>query len=200
MTRALLVVDAQRMYEDSASELHCRDVKATLLRINALIAEFVAAGAATVFIRHVHRADGSDLGRMFDFAGESVEWRGFKAGSPGIAYASGLHLPVDRVELTKNRYSAFEGTNLHQLLRGREVDRLAVCGFMTNFCCESTARAAHDKDYFVDFILDATGTPGLPDMDEARIRHVVAGSLAAGFARVIATSEYVARMSGHMAD
>ena len=39
---------------------------------------------------------------------------------------------------------------------------------MTNFCCESTARYAHDVDFHVDFISDATGTPGTDNLSEAR--------------------------------
>ncbi len=63
--------------------------------------------------------------------------------------------------MVKRRYSCFEGTELEAILRSVDASGVAVCGYMTNFCCESTARAAHDRDYFVDFIADATGAPDL---------------------------------------
>jgi nicotinamidase-related amidase len=62
---------------------------------------------------------------------------------------------------------------------------------MTNFCCESTARDAHDLDYFVDFVIDATGTPGIPKMKQAKVRDLVAAFLREGFAEVFTTKEYL---------
>ena len=49
---------------------------------------------------------------------------------------------------------------------------------MTNVCCETTARAAHDKDYFVDFIADATGAPDLgPKFTREKIIEAVSATL-----------------------
>jgi ureidoacrylate peracid hydrolase len=93
--------------------------------------------------------------------------------------------------ITKNRYSAFKNTKLHAILRRMTVERVVICGFMTNFCCESTAREALDLDYFVDFVVDATGTPGTDGMQENQIRKVVAELLGAGFARVYQTKQYL---------
>ena len=62
---------------------------------------------------------------------------------------------------------------------------------MTNFCCESTARDAHDRDYFVDFIIDATGTPGTDNFNERKIRKIVSELLSSGFARIKTTKEYL---------
>jgi ureidoacrylate peracid hydrolase len=66
---------------------------------------------------------------------------------------------------------------------------------MTNFCCDTTARSAHDRDYFVDFIADATGAPGLSETyNEARIIEAVTTTLAAGFARIFDTAGYLRSM------
>lgn len=75
------------------------------------------------------------------------------------------------------------------------VDRVVVCGFMTNFCCDSTTRDAHDLDYFVDFIVDATGTPGTADLDQAKIRKVVTRLLAEGYAEVFSTKDYLKKFA-----
>jgi ureidoacrylate peracid hydrolase len=67
---------------------------------------------------------------------------------------------------------------------------------MTNFCCDSTARAAHDLDYFVDFIADATGAPALAEkFGEAEIIDAVSTTLGAGFARIGATEPYLASLA-----
>ncbi|MFZ2874523.1 MAG: isochorismatase family cysteine hydrolase [Phycisphaerales bacterium] len=191
MSTALLVIDAQKIYTTPGSDLHCADAKGTLKRINELIRLFEARSDPLVFVRHVHKKDGSDLGRLFDFSGEAEEEFNFVEGSQEAEYSEGLVRPAGSSELVKNRYSAFAGTKLDQQLRKLGVDKVAICGFMTNFCCESTARSAHDLDYYVDFIVDATGSPGTENMDEKEIRKVVGELLGAGFAVVSKTAAYL---------
>jgi ureidoacrylate peracid hydrolase len=62
---------------------------------------------------------------------------------------------------------------------------------MTNFCCESTARDAHDRDYDVDFIIDATGTPDLGKLNQEQIKLASAQTLFAGYANVLKTKEFL---------
>lgn len=193
MATALLVIDAQKIYTDPESEMHCADAKMTLNRINQLISFFESRGEPVFLIRHIHKADGSDLGRLFDFSGDAEEEFNFVEGTEAVEYSEGLKRPVHAHELVKNRYSAFAGTKLHDQLRKLGIDRVVICGFMTNFCCESTARSAHDLDFYVDFVLDATGTPGTDHMDEKEIRKVVGELLGAGFACVVSTKEYADR-------
>jgi len=191
MNTALLVIDAQRIYTDKSSEMFSEGSDETMAKINSLIKAFEATGDPIIYFRHVHKADGSDLGRMFDYTGEVSEDFNFKADSDEVKYSAELRLSKDRHEIKKTRYSAFARTDLDSLLRKLEVDTLVICGFMTNFCCDSTARDAHDRDYFVDFILDATGTPGTENLDQARIREIVGELLAAGYARVSTAGEYL---------
>lgn len=190
MTTALIVIDAQKIYTDRKSELFSKDAASTVKNINFLIDAFTKRGQPILFVRHVHKLDGSDLGRMFDFAGEAEEFN-FKEGSAEVEYDPKLKRHADAPEIVKNRYSAFVNTDLDKRLRKAEVDTVVICGFMTNFCCESTARDAHDRDYFVDFVADATGTPGTEKLNQAKIRKVVSELLAAGYARVSTTKSYL---------
>lgn len=194
MKTALIVVDVQKIYTDPNSELHCKDAKATVDRINTIIASFERKKDPIFLIRHIHKADGSDLGRMFDFTGVPEEDFNFKEGTEEVKYDDRLIVPKRNIEIIKSRYSAFVGTALHDKLREAGIDTVVIVGFMTNFCCESTSRDAHDLDYFVDFIADATGTPGLESMNERQIRKAVGEFLEAGFARVVTTKKYLKRM------
>jgi len=194
MKTALIVVDVQKIYTDPNSELHCKDARVTVERINALIARFERKKEPIFLIRHVHKADGSDLGRMFDYTGAPAEDFNFKEGTEEVKYDDRLIMPKQQVEIIKSRYSAFVGTTLRDKLRQAGIDTVAIVGFMTNFCCESTARDAHDLDYFVDFVVDATGTPGLDSMNEKQIRKTVGEFLEAGFARVVTTKKYLKPM------
>ena len=51
---------------------------------------------------------------------------------------------------------------------------------------------AHDLDYFVDFIMDATGCPNASDdVNQDMIKEVVGATLAGGYARVLTCEEYL---------
>ena len=192
---ALLVIDVQNIYAAPESPLFIRSLQSSLRNINALSRAFSAAGRPVIYVRHVHRADGRDCGRMFDFAGESQPVS-FVEGQAEAEYVPGLEIVPDGLHITKRRYSCFEGTELDAILRTLGADTLAICGYMTNFCCETTARAAHDKDYFVDFIADATGAPALSeDFTEPAIIAAVTTTLGNGFARIQSTDSYLQSMS-----
>ena len=188
--RALVVIDVQKVYTDPESETYAPDSAGTIKRINDLINLFKAKKLPIVYVRHAHKSDGSDAGRLFDFAGEEEEV-GFIEGTDDVEFDNRLIVERSAPIITKNRYSAFKNTKLHAILKRMGVERVVICGFMTNFCCESTAREALDLDYFVDFVVDATGTPGTDGMRENQVRKVVAELLGAGFARVYQAKQYL---------
>lgn len=194
MKQALIVLDVQRIYTNKESELYCKEAGRTIDKINKLIQQMTDLGQLVVLVRHMHKLDGSDLGRLFDYTGEAEEDFNFKEGSEEVEFDSRLLRPDNALELKKNRYSAFAGTDLESILKGKGIKRVIICGFMTNFCCESTARDALDRDFYVDFVIDATGTPGTDKFDQKQIRDIVADLLAAGFARVMTTKEILSQL------
>ena len=66
---------------------------------------------------------------------------------------------------------------------------VVICGLMTSFCCETTARDAHGRDYEVLFVADATEGPDLEDAEGAGAARRRAGAtmtaLGAGFAEIV---------------
>jgi len=191
MKTALLVIDAQKIYTDPNSELYCENSDEILNNINQLIKFYLKKEQPIYLIRHIHKIDGTDLGRMFDFNGELVSEFNFKEQTSEVEYDDALYQPIDAFHIVKTRYSAFIGTDLLKKLNNQKIERVVVCGFMTNFCCESTARDAHDRDFYVDFIIDATGTPGTESYDQETMRRIVSELLAEGFAIVKTTNEYI---------
>jgi ureidoacrylate peracid hydrolase len=188
---ALLVIDAQNIYAAPGSPLYVASIQESIKNINVLAEAFANAGRPVIYVRHVHRADGRDAGRMFDFGG-TAEPVSFVEGSAEADYVPELIIVPSGLHITKRRYSSFEGTELDAILRTLGVNTVAIAGYMTNFCCDTTARAAHDRDYFVDFIADATGAPGLSETyTQARIVEAVTTTLAAGFARIYNTAGYL---------
>lgn len=196
MNKALIVIDVQNVYTSTESELYCKDCEHTIAKINELISEFGKKKLPVIYVKHVHKTDGSDTGRMFDYAGPVDDFN-FKEGTKEVEFDKHLKVLKNPIIVYKNRYSSFVGTNLERILKDNKISTVVICGFMTNFCCESTARDAHDRDYHVDFIADATGAPSLTTMDENKIREVVSELLSAGFAKIFDFNTYISSLKAN---
>jgi len=72
--------------------------------------------------------------------------------------------------IEKQGWSAFEGTALRRYLNDLGVDTLIVCGFLTDFCVESTVRQASDLGYFTIVASDACAASSQEDHDLALAR------------------------------
>jgi nicotinamidase-related amidase len=189
MTRALLLIDVQKVYTTPGSPLFVMGHEKAIANMNRLTKAFAAAGETIIYVRHQHKKDGSDSGRMFDYLGPPGEL-GFVENTKDVEYDPALTMISPALHIVKQRYSCFPGTGLAEILREKRVDTIVVAGFMTNYCCETTARHAHDLDYFVDFVMDATGCPDLSeDVTQEKIKAIVAASLQCGFARVLSTDD-----------
>ena len=61
----------------------------------------------------------------------------------------------------KHEPNSFLNTNLLELLRGWEIERLVITGMMTHMCVDATARAASDLGFQVIVAEDACATRDL---------------------------------------
>ncbi|MFC7309310.1 cysteine hydrolase family protein [Streptomyces monticola] len=71
--------------------------------------------------------------------------------------------------VAKHRISPFHGTNLELLLRTQEIDTLLLTGVSTELVVLTTAQAAHDRDYRVQVLEDAT-LAGDQEIHEAALK------------------------------
>ncbi|KAL8866425.1 MAG: hypothetical protein Q9174_006310 [Haloplaca sp. 1 TL-2023] len=60
--------------------------------------------------------------------------------------------------IAKNTYDAFLNTDLQGVLERRGIGRVVVCGVMTDFCCDTTARSAFNRGFETLLVGDACGT------------------------------------------
>jgi len=58
----------------------------------------------------------------------------------------------------KRLAGSFTGTDLDEWLKAGGIQTVAICGYMTQMCCDTTARQAQHLGYTVEFLGDATGT------------------------------------------
>ena len=68
--------------------------------------------------------------------------------------------PVDGDVVIKGKkgLDAFPGTDLEALLRANNIETIALAGFLTNCCVESTMRTAYEKGFNVITLTDGTAT------------------------------------------
>jgi ureidoacrylate peracid hydrolase len=67
----------------------------------------------------------------------------------------------------KNGVCGFASTNLDLLLRQHGVKNVVLCGFLTNYCVESTMRTAYEKGYKVYTLKDCLAATSLAAQDAA---------------------------------
>lgn len=60
--------------------------------------------------------------------------------------------------IEKHLPGSFTGTELESWLREHGIERIVIAGYMTQLCCDTTARQAGHLGLGVDFLSDATGT------------------------------------------
>lgn len=60
--------------------------------------------------------------------------------------------------IEKKLPGSFTGTELESWLKENDIDTLVISGYMTQMCCDTTARQAIHIGFNVEFLSDATGT------------------------------------------
>lgn len=131
---ALLVIDVQQGFFRKATPLY--RAEALLENINALIEKARRAGIPVVYIQHSDK-----LGLKKD----SDDWQ--------------LHpqlQPQENDDLVHKQHgSAFEDTNLGEILNARSVGKVVVTGLVTHGCVRTTCQSARKLGYQVTLVSDA---------------------------------------------
>jgi nicotinamidase-related amidase len=85
--------------------------------------------------------------------------RAFRKGSWGAEIIEELQpQEADIVIEGKRGLDCFASTNLDFILRARGIENVALAGFLTNCCVESTMRSAYERGYNVITLTDCTAT------------------------------------------
>jgi nicotinamidase-related amidase len=200
---AFLVVDMTNDFLLEGAPVECPQGRDLLPRLNSLAESCREAGVLVIYTTHVHRADGSDMGRMADtlthLADEDRRPLGLIAGTPGVEIHSDLPPGDDDVLIEKHRFSSFHDSDLETVLRVRGIDTLVIGGVATNGCCESTAREASFRDYKVIFLADGNATFDMPDMGFGAVsseecQRVVLSTIALAFGEVASCADVEKRI------
>jgi nicotinamidase-related amidase len=82
----------------------------------------------------------------------------FRKGSEEWKLHPEIELRRRDILIEKSLPGSFTGTGLERWLREAGVGSIAICGYMAQMCCDTTARQAFHLGFQVDFLCDAIGT------------------------------------------
>ena len=125
------------------------------------------------------------LARHTGPAGSPIE-----PGSPLTQIIQELELRGDEVIFNKSRPSAFFMTELAQQLRARGCTGIVVTGMKTQYCVDSTCRAAKDLGFDAVLIADGHTCSNTPLLTARQIVAHHNATLAGPFCRVILAKEW----------
>ena len=178
MSRALLVIDVQNEY--FTGKLPISYPSGSLDNISRAIDIAFSQELPVVIIRHTQPHDDTKI-----FRKHSPQWQ--------------LHPEIVKrrydLLVEKNFPGSFTNTNLETWLRKHDVDTVAISGYMTHMCCDTTSRQATHLGFAVEFLADATGTLDLENKaakaTAAELYRSTLLSLESFFGKVMTTSEWI---------
>lgn len=178
MKRALLVIDVQNEYVTGKLKICYPDLFTSMPNIDVAMDAASDGNIPLVVVQHVE--------------GEAAEL--FAQGSDGAKLHEEVASRAAAHTIVKSDVSAFRGTDLEAWLRSEQVDTVTICGFMTQHCCDGTARDADALGFTVEFLSDATGTIDLVNeagtVSAAALHQSVLITMQSQFAAVATTAEW----------
>jgi nicotinamidase-related amidase len=146
---ALLVIDVQVAF--FRAEQPPQDGPTVIGRINELTGKARASGIPVFFIQHEDAEDAPAF---------SERWQ----------LDPDLHIEPGDCKVRKKTCDAFFETALENELGARHTDTLVLTGYATEFCINSTLRAALSENFRVAVVSDAHTTNNSPVLNARLIR------------------------------
>lgn len=95
----------------------------------------------------------------------------------------------------KTHPGSFTKTDLEEWLRERNIDTITICGYMTQMCCDTTARQGLHLGFAVEFLSDATGTLDISNyagkIGAEELHNAILITQAMRFSKVLSTEEWI---------
>ena len=160
---ALIVVDMTNEFVAEEGTFGITGAREMIPRLNRTIRASRDSGVPVVFLREVNRPGGSDAGVKAD---QSPGTPGRDVHAPG--WQTELHEDLDfdpdaDVDIVKRQYSGFHGTELDDVLRGLNVERVVITGVASQICCNATVEDAFYNGYRVLVVSDCTAAAKIRD-------------------------------------
>lgn len=179
MKRALLVIDVQNVY--FAEDLKVVYPPRSLENILKAMDKAVSRNIPVVVIQH---------------SAVTPMSKGFQKGSQSWALHAEIEKSPRNILVEKTFPGSFTGTNLESWLRENKIDTVVIAGYMTQMCCDTTARQAYHLGFAVEFLSDATGTLAFSNsagsVTAEELHRAILVTQAARFSKVMTTNDWIA--------
>jgi len=170
---ALVIIDVQvGMFTSPGYTPH--DGDGTVARIAGLLERARKAGTPVFFVQH---AGGK---------GDPLE-----EGAPGFPFRPELAPRAGESTTVKRHCSAFQQTDFDARLKRADIDHLIICGMQTEFCVDTTVRAAYERGYKATLASDGHTTFDTKTLPAASIIAHTNATLGSGFATLKKAEEIV---------
>ncbi len=102
------------------------------------------------------------------------------------------------VLIEKTLPGSFTDTHLEEWLRNNDITTVVISGYMTQMCCDTTARQAMHLGFAVKFLSDATGTLNISNdagsITAEELHRAILITQQMRFSQVLTTREWISQM------
>jgi nicotinamidase-related amidase len=173
-TTAVVLIEYQNDFTSEGGVLHgaveaVMD-KTGMLENSRRVAEAAREAGATVMHAPITFAEGYNelSSHPYGILKGVVDGNAFVKGSWGAAIVDDLApQPGDIVIEGKRGLDTFASTNLDFILRSKGIKTIALGGFLTNCCVESTMRSGYENGYKVVTLNDCVAATSIEEHDNA---------------------------------
>ena len=181
MKRALLVIDVQEEY--FSGKLTVTYPPESLENILKAMDTAQDQEIPIIIVQHTATAENAET---------------FVKGTPGWELITEVSKrPYDHL-VEKTLPGSFTGTDLERWLRERDIDTVTISGYMSQMCCDTTARQAFHRGFKVEFLSDATGTLKVSNyagkVTGEELHRAILVTQAMRFGEVLNTADWMARL------
>ena len=157
--KALLVIDMQIDYIDKNGRfpINHNQIDNLILNTNNIIEEFYQNGYTIIYLRNIFRRN--DIKNIFrNFA--VIE------GTPGAEIDPGINIVSGNI-FDKYKPDAFSSNDFNNFLIENQINELFLCGVMADECVYYTALGAVNRNYIVNFYINAVGSSNNKNIENA---------------------------------
>ncbi len=173
---ALLVIDMQKEYFREGGFLTVPDGPKVAENLLKLMEVARSRSIDVIHVRHISK---------------NPQDATFRAGSDAVEFIDGFVPGPRETVITKTRPGSFYLTDLGHILARRGIDGVIIGGLMSFMCCDTTAREAPARGYWVHFVSDATAAIDIGRLSAPTIHAVVCAVQGLVFASVVTTREMI---------
>jgi len=175
--QALLAIDVQHEY--FSGKLPVTYPEGSLEKILRAMDAASAADVPVLIVRHTS---------------PSKDAATFRRGTHSWELHSGVMKRKHELLIEKTLPGSFTGTSLDSWLKEHAITSLTIAGYMTQMCCDTTARQAFHRGYAVKFLSAATGTLSIANsagtIQDADLHRAMLITQQMRFSQVMMTEEW----------